>query len=168
VGVGVGATATTAGVYRVSHYWSHPIGPGVTTMTVRVDSRGPTTSVAEVARTVGQYCALDLGVGVRFLGVRPGAGSSATLRLAPLLDDDAQRRYVGCVEDAVLEWHQLSVTGTTLEPGVAGRSDGGRAAGPAGTRLPAAPPAPRVVSGGRDEGARERSVPVRRGGLVDP
>ena len=104
------------GLYVISHYWSKPIGPGVTTMTVEVSSRGPTYPAIEVVESVGRYCAMDTGTGVRYLGVAPGPGTSTLLRLAPLLDDDAQDRFAGCVEDAILEWHSLDVTGTTLEP----------------------------------------------------
>jgi hypothetical protein len=104
------------GLYVVSHYWSKPIGPGVTTMTVEVASRGPTYPDVDVVETVGRYCALNTGTGVRYLGVAPGSGETTLLRLAPLLDDDAQDRFIGCVEDAVLEWHRLDVTGTTLDP----------------------------------------------------
>lgn len=104
------------GLYVISHYWSRPIGPGVTTMTVEVSSRGPVYPAIEVVESVGRYCSMNSGVGVRYLGVAPGPGESTLLRLAPLLDDDAQDRVVGCVEDALLEWHILDVTGTTLDP----------------------------------------------------
>jgi hypothetical protein len=104
------------GLYVISHYWSKPIGPGVTTMTVEVSSRGPTYPAIEVVESVGRYCSVNTGTGVRYLGVAPGPGESTLLRLAPLLDEDAQDRFVGCVEDAVLEWHRLDVTGTTLDP----------------------------------------------------
>lgn len=104
------------GLYVISHYWSKPIGPGVTTMTVEVSSRGPTHPDIDVVETVGRYCSVNTGTGVRYLGVAPGPGESTQLRLAPLLDEDAQDRFVGCVEDAVLEWHSLDVTGTTLDP----------------------------------------------------
>lgn len=104
------------GLYVVSHYWSQPIGPGVTTMTVEVSSRGPTYPAIDVVESVGRYCSMNSGVAVRYLGVAPGPGESTLLRLTPLLDEDAQDRFVGCVEDAVLEWHSLDVTGTTLDP----------------------------------------------------
>jgi len=104
------------GLYVISHYWSQPIGPGVTTMTVEVSSRGPTYPAIDVVESVGRYCSMNSGVGVRYLGVAEGPGESTLLRLAPLLDEDAQDRFVGCVEDAVLEWHSLDVTGTALDP----------------------------------------------------
>jgi hypothetical protein len=104
------------GLYVISHYWSQPIGPGVTTMTVEVSSRGPVYPAVEVVESVGRYCSINTGIGVRYLGVAPGPGETTLLRLAPLLDEDAQDRFVGCVEDAVFEWHSLEVTGTTLDP----------------------------------------------------
>jgi hypothetical protein len=109
-GLGVG------GLYLLSHYWSQPIGPGITTMTVVVDNRGPTTTDIEVVETVGRYCTLNSGTDARFRGVQAGPGEATMLRVSPLLDEDAQNRYIGCVEDAVLEWHRLTVTATELTP----------------------------------------------------
>lgn len=103
------------GLYVASHYWSRPIGPGVTTMAVQVDNRGPTTDAGEVVETAGRFCAVDTGVGISFAGVAEGPAGTTLLRVEPLLDDAAQRRYIGCLEDALLEWHRLTVTGTTLE-----------------------------------------------------
>ena len=105
-----------AGLYWASHYWSTPMGPGVTTMTVDVDARGPTTSEIDVVETIGRYCAVDSGTEVSFVAVAPGPRGTTLLRLEPLLDSDAQGRYIGCVEDAVLEWHRLTVTATSLDP----------------------------------------------------
>jgi hypothetical protein len=104
------------GLYLVSHYWSKPIGPGITTMTVEVRSRGPTYPDVQVVETAGRYCSINSGIGVRYLGVRAGPGETTLLRLAPLLDGDAQRRFRGCLEDAFLEWHSLDVTSTELHP----------------------------------------------------
>jgi hypothetical protein len=110
------AGLAVGGLYLLSHYWSEPIGPGVTTMTVVVDNRGPTTTDIAVVETVGRYCTLNSGTHVRFRGVQTGPGEATTLRVSPLLDEDAQNRYIGCVEDAVLEWHRLTVTATELTP----------------------------------------------------
>ncbi|HEX6249718.1 MAG TPA: hypothetical protein VFZ64_17770 [Nocardioidaceae bacterium] len=108
---------TIGGLYWASHYWSKPIGPGVTTMTVEVDARGPTTSDIDVVETVGRYCTIDTGTGITFAGVEPGPSAEITLlRVEPLLDEDAQTRYIGCLEDAAVEWHRLTVTGTELAP----------------------------------------------------
>ncbi len=104
------------GLYWASHYWSRSLGPGVTTMTVDVDARGTTTSEIDVVETIGRYCAVDSGTDVSFVGAEPGPEGTTLLRLEPLLDSDAQGRYIGCVEDAVLEWHQLTVTATRLDP----------------------------------------------------
>jgi hypothetical protein len=104
------------GLYLVSHYWSEPIGPGITTMTVVVDHRGPSSTDIEVVETVGRYCSLNSGTEVQFQGVQAGPGEGTLLRISPLLDEDARSRYIGCVEDAVLEWHRLTVTATELTP----------------------------------------------------
>ncbi|HSE08084.1 MAG TPA: hypothetical protein VLB29_05420 [Nocardioidaceae bacterium] len=117
--IGVVITAVAVGgLYVVSHYWSKPIGPGVTTLTVEVSSRGEAaTNDVEVVEAVGRYCSLNSGTGVTYLGVAPGGpGGSTYLRVSPLLDEDAQDRLVGCLEDAILEWHSLDVTRTELDP----------------------------------------------------
>jgi hypothetical protein len=110
------AALAVGGLYLLSHYWSEPVGPGITSMTVVVDNRGPTTTDIEVVETVGRYCTLNSGTDARFRGVQPGPGEATMLRVSPLLDEDAQNRYIGCVEDAVLEWHRLTVTATELTP----------------------------------------------------
>jgi hypothetical protein len=110
------AGLAVGGLYILSHYWSEPVGPGITTMTVEVDNRGPTTTDTEVVETVGRYCTLNSGTHTRFRGVQPGPGEATLLSVSPLLDEDAQSRYVGCIEDAVLEWHRLTVTATELTP----------------------------------------------------
>lgn len=97
------------------HYWAKPVGPGITTLTVEVDKRGLAPESPDVVETVGRYCSLDSGVGVAFVGAREVAGGWQ-LQVSPLLDEDAQDRLIGCLEDAVLEWHRLTVTGTTLTP----------------------------------------------------
>jgi hypothetical protein len=115
--VAAGATVAglaVGGLYLVSHYRSAPIGSGITTMTVVVDHRGPTTTDLEVVETVGRYCTLNSGTHVRFRDVQPGPGEATRLRVSPLLDENALSRYIGCVEDAGLEWHRLTVTGTRL------------------------------------------------------
>jgi hypothetical protein len=108
--------AVVGGLWIGAHYWSEPIGAGTTTMSVLVEHNGPTTTDTDVVEIVGRYCVLNAGVTVRFGAVTPGPDGSTLLRLNPLLDDDAQRRFTGCLEDAVLEWHQLEVTGTDLAP----------------------------------------------------
>jgi hypothetical protein len=39
------------------------------------------------------------------------------LIVSPLLDKDAQRRYGGCLQDAILEYHRLTVTNAVLVSG---------------------------------------------------
>lgn len=104
------------GLYWASHYWSRPIGPGITTMTVEVDTKGATATDLEVVETAGRYCALDAGTKAGYEGVRAGPGRTTLLRFSPLLDDDAQDRLVGCLEDVLLEYHQLTVTDVALAP----------------------------------------------------
>lgn len=97
------------------HYWAEPVGPGITTMTLEVDKRGLAPKSPGAVETVGRYCSIDSGVGVRFVGARWVAGSWQ-VQVSPLLDEDAQDRFIGCLEDAVLEWHRFTVTDTTLTP----------------------------------------------------
>jgi hypothetical protein len=113
--------ALVGGLYLASHYWSKPIGAGTTTMAVEVATNGgpagdpEVVEVVEVVEAVGRYCVLNSGVAVRFRDVVPGPRGDTLLRLTPLLDGDAQKRFIGCLEDAVLEWHQLTVTDTALD-----------------------------------------------------
>lgn len=109
-------TGLVSALWFGGHYWATPIGPGVTTVTVEVDSRGLDPAAdSDVVESVGRYCSLDSGVGVDFVGVRRDA-ESWQLRVSPLLDHEAQDRFIGCLEDAVLEWHRLTVTDTALSP----------------------------------------------------
>jgi hypothetical protein len=110
------AALVVGGLYGTTHYWSKPIGEGTTTMTVEVDSRGPTRGDIEVVEAAGRYCSINTGTGIRFQGVEPAGAESTLLHVAPLLDDDARTRLVGCLEDALLEWHRLTVTDTALTP----------------------------------------------------
>jgi hypothetical protein len=111
------AALVVGGLYWTTHYWSKPIGAGLTTMVVEVDRRGgdPTVDI-EVVEVMGRYCSINAGTTARYVDVRKGPGDSTLLRVRPLLDGDAQRRYTGCLEDAALEWHRLTVTSTVLAP----------------------------------------------------
>lgn len=111
------AALVVGGLYGTTHYWSKPIGEGTTTMTVEVDSRGPTRGDIQVVEAAGRYCSINTGTGIRFQGVEPaGSAESTLLHVAPLLDDDAQTRLIGCLQDSLLEWHRLTVTDTALTP----------------------------------------------------
>ena len=85
-------------------------------MTVQVERKGPTTTDVNAVTTVARYCTLNTGTGVEFAGARTGPDQTVRLRVSPLLDDDAQDRFIGCLEDAVLEYHKLTVTQTALTP----------------------------------------------------
>lgn len=65
---------------------------------------------------MGRYCVLSSGVDVRFGDVAPGPAGTVLLRVTPLLDDDAQKRFGGCLEDAVLDRHRIAVTDVRLAP----------------------------------------------------
>lgn len=111
------AALVIGGLYATTHYWSKPIGPGITTLTVEVDSRGPARDDIVVVEVAGRYCSLNTGTGVRFRGVEAtGSPESTLLHVEPLLDDDAQGRFIGCIQDSTLEWHRLTVTDTALTP----------------------------------------------------
>lgn len=114
--------AVAGGLYYAVHDWSKPVGPGVTTLTVEVKRKGgPDVTGLESTETIGRYCALKAGVlNARYQGVSPGPEGAVLLRLTPLLDSPAQRRYIGCVEDSVLESHQFTVTATQLTPAAKG------------------------------------------------
>jgi hypothetical protein len=107
---------TVGGIYWTTHYWGKPIGAGVTTLVVDVEKKGgPSLDELGVVETVGRYCTMNTGIGIEYRTVRAGLDGSFLLRVSPLLDEDARRRFTGCIEDAVLEWHRLTVTRTVLE-----------------------------------------------------
>lgn len=108
--------AVVGGLWLSAHYWSEPIGPGTTTLTLDVERNGRVSTDLDVADTVGRYCVLSSGVDVRFGDVAPGPAGTVLLRVTPLLDDDAQKRFGGCLEDAVLDRHRIAVTDVRLAP----------------------------------------------------
>lgn len=108
--------AVVGGLWRTTHYRSEPLGPGTTTMTVRAQRSGEVIPGREVVEAAGRYCTITSGIDVRFEGVDPGPDGTTLLRLSPLLDEEAQGRYAGCLEDAILDRHSLRVTGTELAP----------------------------------------------------
>lgn len=113
--------AVVTGLWRTAHYRSEPIGPGVTTLVVDVSRSTPegeswTVSRGEAVAVIGEFCSVHAGVDVRFLGVAPGRGGSTLLRVRPLLDAAARERFSGCVQDAILDRHSLTVLATRLAP----------------------------------------------------
>jgi hypothetical protein len=115
-GVGVVAAAavvltalTVGGLYWGAHYWGGPLGPGTTTFEVEVQHQGSSPGDTVVAATIGHVCSLDEGVGTRFRDVRGLPDGHVLVRVSPALDGDAVVRFGGCLQDAVLERHQLVV-----------------------------------------------------------
>lgn len=107
--------AVIGGLWLGAHYWSEPVGSGTTTLTVEVERNGRASTDLEVAEVVGRYCVLNAGVDVRFRDV-VATPEGVLLRVTPLLDADAQKRFGGCLEDAVLDRHRLAVTDVRLAP----------------------------------------------------
>ena len=107
--------AVIGGLWLGAHYWSEPVGAGTTTLTVEVERNGRASTDPEVAEVVGRYCVLNAGVDVRFRDV-VATPEGVLLRVTPLLDADAQERFGGCLEDAVLDRHRLAVTDVQLTP----------------------------------------------------
>lgn len=110
--------AAAGGLYWAVHDWSKPIGAGVTTLTVDVARKGgPDLTEVQSTEVVGRYCSVNAGVlNLRYQGVGPGPKDTTLLRVTPLLDADASLRFIGCLEDAVLEGHEFKVTATKLTP----------------------------------------------------
>ena len=120
VGSAVGALlvvgAVLGGLWMTAHYWSAPVGAGTTTLVLEVERNGRVSTDLDVADTMGRYCVLNSGVQVRFGDVAPGPDGQVLLRVSPLLDAEAQNRFGGCLEDAVLDRHRVSVTDVRLAP----------------------------------------------------
>ena len=115
--VGVLVTAgVIGGLWWTTHYRSEPIGAGTTTLTVEVRRSGTVVHGATTVEAVGRYCSATSGVGVRFVDVRPGPATTTLLRVSPLLDEDAENRYSGCVQDAIVDRRWLTVRSVELTP----------------------------------------------------
>jgi hypothetical protein len=108
--------AVIGGLWLTAHYWSAPLGPGTTTLTLEVERNGGVSTDADVAEALGRYCVLTSGVDVHFGDVAPGPDGQVLLRVSPLLDEEARRRFGGCLEDAVLDRHRVAVTDVRLAP----------------------------------------------------
>jgi hypothetical protein len=115
--VAVLAVAVPAGIWWGAHDFERPLREGRTELTVRVESRSdrPLPPV-EAVGTVGRYCARNAISRVRVDDVRPGPPGTAVLVVSPLLDPQSTRRYGGCLEDAVLFRHRLTVVRDVAEP----------------------------------------------------
>jgi hypothetical protein len=110
VGLGIG------GIWWSAHYRPAPFGDGVTEMTVQVSSQGVVRPAAETVEVMGRYCARTAIKRVEVQEVRPSSADSAVLVVSPMLDEQGQRRFAGCLQDANLDQHSLNVTDTVLVP----------------------------------------------------
>ena len=106
----------TAGIWNWVHYEAPPFGRGTTELTVQVRSKTTIRPAEETVELMGRYCAGNAIVGVDVHEVRPASPDSAVLVVSPVLDHQAQRRFGGCLEDARLERHRLTVVDTVLVP----------------------------------------------------
>lgn len=107
--------AVIGGLWVTAHYWSEPAGAGTTTLTLQIERNGRDSTDLEVAEVMGRYCVLNSGVDVRFRDVVAGP-DGVLLRVTPLLDSEARKRFGGCLEDAVLDRHRVGVTDVRLAP----------------------------------------------------
>ena len=108
--------AVIAGIWWSAHYRPEALGAGRTELTVHISAKAGPRPAAETVEIIGRYCARNAIAGVRVRQVEPVAPDSAVLVVSPLLDEQAQRRYGGCLQDAVLERHSLTVTDAVLVP----------------------------------------------------
>jgi hypothetical protein len=106
----------TAGIWNWVHYEPPPFGRGTTELTVQVRAKTTIRPAEETVELMGRYCAGNAIVGVDVHEVRPASPDSAVLVVSPVLDHQAQRRFGGCLEDARLERHRLTVVDTVLVP----------------------------------------------------
>ena len=106
----------TVGIWNWVHYEPPPFGRGTTELTVQVSTRTTARPAEDTVELIGRYCARNAIVGVDVQEVRPASADSAVLVVSPVLDHQAQRRYGGCLEDARLERHRLTVVDTVLVP----------------------------------------------------
>jgi hypothetical protein len=110
------AAVVTAGVWHSAHYRPEQLGEGRTVLTVDVRTKAAPAPAVDTVGTMARYCARTAISGVRVVGVESRTATSAVLVLSPLLDQEARRRFAGCLEDANLTWQRLTVTGSVLVP----------------------------------------------------
>lgn len=113
----VAIVSVVGGLWWAAHYQPAALGAGQTELTVQVSSRISPRPPAETVEIVARYCARNSIRGVEVLRVDADTADSAVLIVSPLLDKDAQRRYGGCLQDAILEYHRLTVTNAVLVSG---------------------------------------------------
>jgi hypothetical protein len=106
----------TAGIWNWVHYEPVPLATGTTELTVQVSAKTPPRPAEQTVEVIGRYCASNAIAGVTVRHVRPASADSAVLVVSPVLDHQAQRRYGGCLQDANLERHRLTVIDTVLVP----------------------------------------------------
>jgi hypothetical protein len=109
-GLAVGAIWSTA------HYRPTELGAGTTRLTVDVRAQKRTPPAEQTVDLVGRFCSRHAISGVSVVDVEPAGPLSATLVVRPLLDAEGQGRLRGCLEDATLDRHVLTVVDVTLRP----------------------------------------------------
>ena len=115
----VAAVATvlnSLGLYQVTHHWAGPQRAGTTELTVQVSVKDRALRTVPMVEAAGRYCALNSGAGANYESVERESRDTALLHLTPSLDQAAQDRYVGCVEDTLLDRTQLEVTSVRSTP----------------------------------------------------
>jgi hypothetical protein len=116
-GIAVLAVLVPAAVWWSAHDFERGLPPGRTELTVRVESRSDRSGApVDTVGTVGRYCARNAIRGVRVEQVLPGGPGTAVLVVSPALDEQAARRYGGCLEDGVLFRHRLTVIRDVVRP----------------------------------------------------
>jgi hypothetical protein len=106
----------TLSIYQTAHYRPESLGAGTTELTVQVSAKGQPHPPGEAVEIMARYCARTAIADVSVERVEPVTANTALLVVSPLLDDEAQRRYGGCLQDASLNRHQLTVTRAVLVP----------------------------------------------------
>jgi hypothetical protein len=107
---------SVGGIWRLAHYRPAPFADGRTELTVQVSARSLTPGADETVEMMARYCASTAIAGVTVEDVRPAGTDTAVLVVSPVLDGQAVRRYSGCLQDANLDEHRLTVTSTERVP----------------------------------------------------
>jgi len=124
VAVAVVAGLLAGGLWSTSHYRTSESVAGHTELLVDVDSKSVPAPPEETVGTVARYCARNAIAGVDVRAVSPDPPDRALLVVSPALDEQARRRFGGCLEDAVLFRHRLEVVHVTVVPaGTTARRD---------------------------------------------
>jgi hypothetical protein len=113
VALAVVAAAVVVGLRSLTMYAPDPPQPGQRELTVTLQERRIDAEVGPTTRTILDHCIAATGSPITSATVRVIDDRQARILLTPRLDDAAQRRLDGCLQDLVLDRRLLAIVAST-------------------------------------------------------